>query len=169
MCHLILKLSSSDILELYVLITQVLILVLLENVSRAHFRCRELCRLSEIRDCRILTGRIKVRGSRSLACINGELYGVRVNGRLNYAFAPLLARVSRLISYLYIPSGRELVSMIKKVPGRRRRKFRAEYLTLNESELCLGNGRRAEEGRKRGGGDEDRDREKCKIGSARAI
>lgn len=73
-------------------------------------------------------------------------YGVRVNGRLNYAFAPraLPACVSRLISYLYIPSGRELVSMIKKAPGERR-KFRAEYLTLSESELCLGSGRRSDE------------------------
>jgi hypothetical protein len=52
----------------------------------------------------------------------------------------LTARVSRLISYLYIPSGRELVSMIKKAAGVRR-KFRAEYLTLSESELCLGSGR----------------------------
>lgn len=32
--------------------------------------------------------------------------------------------------------------MIKKAPGGRR-KFRAEYLTLSESELCLGSGRRA--------------------------
>lgn len=52
----------------------------------------------------------------------------------------LTARVSRLISYLYIPSGRELVSMIKKAVGGRR-KFRAEYLTLYESELCLESGR----------------------------
>lgn len=70
---------------------------------------------------------------------------MRVNGRLNYAFAPrvLPARVSRLISYLYIPSGRELVSMIKKAPGEKR-KFRAEYLTLSESELCRGSKRRSE-------------------------
>lgn len=52
----------------------------------------------------------------------------------------LTARVSRLISYLYIPSGRELVSMIKKAAGGRRN-FHAEYLTLSESELCLGSGR----------------------------
>lgn len=72
---------------------------------------------------------------------------MRVNGRFNYAFAPraLPARVSRLISYLYIPSGRELVSMIKKAPSEKR-KFCAEYLTLGESELCRGNGRRDGEG-----------------------
>lgn len=50
-----------------------------------------------------------------------------------------------LISYLYIPSGCELVSMIKKAPGEKR-KFRAEYLTLSESELCRGSGRRRSEG-----------------------
>lgn len=33
--------------------------------------------------------------------------------------------------------------MIKKAPGGRR-KFRAEYLTLSESELCRGSGRRDE-------------------------
>lgn len=73
----------------------------------------------------------------------------------------LPARVSRLISYLYIPSGRELVSMIKKAPGERR-KFLAEYLTLSESELCLGSGRRSDGGGggERGGGNQERERQK---------
>lgn len=75
---------------------------------------------------------------------------MRVNGCLNYAFAPraLPRRVSRLISYLYIPSGRELVSMIKKAPSEKR-KFRAEYLTLGESELYRGK-RRSVRGYERG-------------------
>ena len=75
---------------------------------------------------------------------------MRVNGRLNYAFAPraLPTRVSRLISYLYIPSGRELVSMIKKVLSEKW-KFRAEYLTLGESELYRGNAKGYERGRNR--------------------
>lgn len=70
--------------------------------------------------------------------------------RLARSPRPALLRVSRLISYLYIPSGRELVSMIKKAPGEKR-KFRAEYLTLSGSELCLENGREGGQKVGRGG------------------
>lgn len=81
----------------------------------------------------------------------------------------LLARVSRLISYLYIPSGRELVSMIKKAPGGRR-KFRAEYLTLSESELCPREPemRDGKNGRERGREGVSRQGTRKKIGSAQA-
>lgn len=49
---------------------------------------------------------------------------------------PSIARVTELISYLYIRGGCESVSIIKGGdPVTREWKFHAEYLTLNESEL----------------------------------
>lgn len=62
--------------------------------------------------------------------------------------------------------------MIKKAPGGRR-KFRAEYLTLSESELCLGSenavGGGGDGGERRGsrGGETDERGNREEIGSAR--